>query len=306
MQVNIAERSRYVNTTASDVARIWRRHNLVANVVSIVVVVFLAVTFLLLPHPRLVNLLVTLVGYACVCAGQLLYKNREAKEAIKILTHDSDPAKLAQVIDEMLPKVRDRRSRQFLSSAYAVCSVLMGYDDVALAWVSKVEAEAPRDKNLRMSLLSTRAGVAKHRNDTSALAALLEQAHNIEAESRQGTPLEGAANAVISSIERHLAFVEGDYDKVRELNGAIDALATTPQAMVSCEFGKAELEDALGNVRAAWTHYANVANNGGTLLMRSIAQAWLEAHDPRVPARESAPAQADPSGEEPQDADPRS
>lgn len=289
MQVNTAERSRYVNTTAQQVAHAWRNHILAINVVAIFLVLFLAGSIVLMPHPKLGSILLTIVGYACVYAAQRLLKMRETTEVMKIVSHDSDPSKLAQVIDEMLPKTRDRRSRQLLSTSYSMCSELMGYDDVALAWADQVEAQAPKDKNLLLALISVRAAIAKHRCDDATLVSLRDRALAVESASRQGTPLERSANMVLGIIDRHRAFLSGDFARVRELNGVIEALATTPQAVIVSEGNKGELEDAQGNVEQAWPHFAYVANNGGTLAVRAKAIAWLEEHDPRRDASPVAP-----------------
>ena len=284
MQVDISERSRYLDTSASEVARAWRRHTLVTNVVSGVAVLVLALSFLVQEHPSPLSFIGTLLGYACVFLAQWLVKGRETTEVMKIATHDSDPAKLAQVIDVMLPHVRDRRSKELLSASYATCSVLMGYDDVALAWVAKVEQGAPKRKDIQLSLVNTRLAAAGRAKDKAALAFLRDQALAIERESRQGTPLEKNANLVICSANRALAFLAGDWARVREFVGSIEALASTPQAVCTCEFHKGELEDALGNVQQAWQHYAFVANQGGTTLAHDRAVAWLDAHDPRKAA----------------------
>ena len=297
MQVNLNERSRYVNTPAPEVAAIWRKHNLVINVVSGIAILVLALSFLARSNPSLLAFIGTLVGFAAIVLAQWAFKFRETNEVLKVVTHDCDPAKLAQTIDIMLANMRDKRSRQMFSSNYALCSALMGYDDVALAWVSQVEQQAPKNKLLRLSLINTRIAVAAHHADASALANLRGQVLAIEGESRQGTPLEKNANTLLCSIDRHLAFIAKDYERVRELNGSLEALATTPQAVVAYAYNKGELEDALGNVAAAWPHFAFVANQGGTTLVHAKAVEWLGAHDPR----NAAPAVT--SGEEAADAD---
>jgi len=157
----------------------------------------------------------------------------------------------------------------------------MGYSDVALAWASQVEAEAPKNPATRITLINAEASVARSKGDASELSQLRQRALSIETNARKGTLIKRAANMMLTRIDRHLAFITRDFTRTRELNGANEGLATTPQAVVACEYDKGELEDALGNTEAAWPHFAYVANNGGTLAMRAAAAAWLEAHDPR-------------------------
>ena len=154
----------------------------------------------------------------------------------------------------------------------------MGYDDIALEWADHIEAENPRDFQIRLMLVNVRTTVAKHRNDAGTLQMMRSHAEAFRAGAGKNAAPLGAIDAMVAAIDRKLALMVGNYAKVRELNDVIARYAVMPQARVSSEYDRAELEDALGNTAAAFPHYAYVAEHGGTLMVQRLAQEWLDAH----------------------------
>jgi hypothetical protein len=51
-----------------------------------------------------------------------------------------------------------------------------------------------------------------------------------------------------------------------------------PQHLVSVEWCEGELAEKREDLSAAARHFQYVAENGGTIYLRALAQSWLEEH----------------------------
>lgn len=271
--------SRYFALTVQEAAASWRRRNLIINAIAIVLTLAAFFSYAFAQNPPFYLAIVLFVAYLCIFFSRWVYMTRNTSELYAIVTHDCDPAKLVEVIDILMPTIRTRGVHRAFSTSYAICSSLMGYDDVALAWVNQIEAENPRDAGTRLSLISTRVSVAKHRDDSVSLRSLRPWVQSILGEAGGNRSLTRAANMLLATIDSTLAFISGDYDAARSHYAVIEGLSETPQTRVVCEFNAAALEAALGNDEAALPHYRFVAEHGGTLVIREQAREWLASHD---------------------------
>ncbi len=270
--------SKYRDAAPVKVAGAWRRNVAIINVVAISILVIVSLGYIFAQDAPGYLFWVLLVADVCILYTQWVLKTRNTAEVMKIISHDCDPDKLIKVIDMIEPALHNKTDRQSFHSIYAVCCSQMGYDDIALEWASHLEAENPRNARIRFTVASVRTAVAKHRNDAGTLQAMRSLVAAISAGAGRDIELTNAADALIAAIDRKLALMAGNYAQVRELNDVIARYAVNPQAKLSNEYDRAELEDALGNTAAAWQHYSRVAEQGGTLAIRGLAESWLAAH----------------------------
>ena len=278
MQESAAASSRYRDVSAQKAAGSWRARVGIIDAVAIALIALISLGYILTPDLPPHMFWVLLVAFVCILYTQWMLKAKNSNELVKIDTHDCDPAKLVKVIDMIESALFNKRARQSFHTVYAVCCAQMGYDDIALEWADHIEAENPRDFQIRLMLVNVRTTVAKHRNDAGTLQMMRSHAEAFRAGAGKNAALLGAIDAMVAAIDRKLALMVGNYAKVRELNDVIARYAVMPQARVSSEFDRAELEDALGNTAAAFPHYTYVAEYGGTLMVQRLAQEWLDAH----------------------------
>ena len=278
MQDAAAACSKYRDVSAQKAAGSWRARVGIIDAVAIALLVIISLGYLLAPDLPPHMFWVLLVADVCILYTQWMLKARNSNELVKIDTHDCDPAKLVKVIDMIESALFNKRARQSFHTVYAVCCAQMGYDDIALEWADHIEAENPRDFQIRLMLVNVRTTVAKHRNDAGTLQMMRSHAEAFRAGAGKNAALLGAIDAMVAAIDHKLALMVGNYAKVRELNDVIARYAVMPQARVSSEYDRAEREDALGNTAAAFPHYTYVAEHGGTLMVQRLAQEWLDAH----------------------------
>ncbi len=270
--------SKYRDVSAQKAAGSWRARVGIIDAVAIALLAMISLGYLLAPDLPPHMFWVLLIADVCILYTQWMLKLRNSNELVKIDTHDCDPAKLVKVIDMIEPALHSKTARQSFNVVYAVCCGQMGYDDIALEWADHVESGNPRNPRIRLMLINIRTSAAKHRNDAGTLQMMRSHAEALKAGAGRDADLLSAADALIASIDRKLALMVGNYAKVRELNDVIARHAAMPQARVSIEYDRAELEDALGNTAAAFPHYAYVAEHGGTLMIQRLAQERLDAH----------------------------
>ncbi|MBQ3339993.1 MAG: hypothetical protein IJG82_10450 [Atopobiaceae bacterium] len=278
MQESAAASSRYRDVSAQKAAGSWRARVGIIDAVAIALIALISLGYILTPDLPPHMFWVLLVAFVCILYTQWMLKAKNSNELVKIDTHDCDPAKLVKVIDMIESALFNKRARQSFHTVYAVCCAQMGYDDIALEWADHIEAENPRDFQIRLMLVNVRTTVAKHRNDAGTLQMMRSHAEAFRAGARNNAALLSAIDAMVAAVDRKLALMAGNYARVRELNDVIGRYAVMPQAKVSNEYDRAELEDALGNTAAALPHYAYVAEHGGTLMVQRLAQEWIDAH----------------------------
>ena len=278
MQDAAAACSKYRDVSAQKAAGSWRARVGIIDAVAIALLAMISLGYLLAPDLPPHMFWVLLIADVCILYTQWMLKLRNSNELVKIDTHDCDPAKLVKVIDMIESALFNKRARQSFHTVYAVCCAQMGYDDIALEWADHVESGNPRNPRIRLMLINIRTSAAKHRNDAGTLQMMRSHAEAFRAGAGKNAALLGAIDAMVAAIDRKLALMVGNYAKVRELNDVIARYAVMPQARVSSEYDRAELEDALGNTAAAFPHYAYVAEHGGTLMVQRLAQEWLDAH----------------------------
>ena len=164
-----------------------------------------------------------------------------------------------------------------LETWYGLCSVLLGYPDVALAWAEKASRRGPSDAYW-ISILGVRTSAFAMLDDETALLAARSQLEKLLENNASKANLAKAARLSLDSVDETLAERRGDWTTALQKIGAIDALITTPQQEVVNVLRKARVCAGQGDMANAAQCYAFVAANGGTCASRADAQRWLEAN----------------------------
>jgi hypothetical protein len=271
--------SAYVNMTSDQaVADFLHHRNLVRGISVATVLVLVAVLFWTMTRTAVNLLPAFIVAYLIILVTEVLEIRKGWVGLLGILSYDRDPQKLLEVVSPLVDRFSSKkRISTMLETWYGLCSVLLGYPDVALAWAEKASRRGPNDAYW-ISILGVRASAFSMLDDEASLLATRAQLEKLLENNASKATLAKAARLSLDSVDETLAERRGDWTTALQKIGAIDALITTPQQEVVNVLRKARVCAGQGDMANAAQCYAFVAANGGTCAFRADAQRWLEAN----------------------------
>lgn len=271
--------SAYVNMTSDQAVSDFLHHrNLVRGISVATVLVLVAVLFWTMTRTAVNLLPAFIVAYLIVLVTEVLEIRKGWVGLLGILSYDRDPQKLLEVVSPLVDRFSSKkRISTMLETWYGLCSVLLGYPDVALAWAEKASRRGPNDAYW-ISILGVRASAFSMLDDEASLLATRAQLEKLLENNASKATLAKAARLSLDSVDETLAERRGDWTTALQKIGAIDALITTPQQEVVNVLRKARVCAGQGDMANAAQCYAFVAANGGTCAFRADAQRWLEAN----------------------------
>ena len=271
--------SAYVNMTSDQAVSDFLHHrNLVRGISVATVLVLVAVLFWTMTRTAVNLLPAFIVAYLIVLVTEVLEIRKGWVGLLGILSYDRDPQKLLEVVSPLVDRFSSKkRISTMLETWYGLCSVLLGYPDVALAWAEKASRRGPNDAYW-ISILGVRASAFSMLDDEASLLATRAQLEKLLENNASKATLAKAARLSLDSVDETLAERRGDWTTALQKIGAIDALITTPQQEVVNVRRKARVCAGQGDMANAAQCYAFVAANGGTCAFRADAQRWLEAN----------------------------
>ena len=271
--------SAYVNMTSDQAVADFLHHRNLVRGISVATVIVLAAVFFWTMTQTVVNLIPAfLIAYLIVLVTEVLEIRKSWVGLLGILSYDRDPQKLLEVVSPLLDRFSSKkRTSTMLETWYGLCSVLLGYPDVALAWAEKASRRGPSD-TYWISILGVRASAFAMLDDETALLGARAQLGKLLENNASKANLAKAARLSLDSVDETLAERHGDWMTALQKIGAIDALITTPQQEVVNVLRKARVCAGQGDKANAAQFYAFVAANGGTCAFRADAQRWLEAN----------------------------
>lgn len=271
--------SAYVNMTSDQAVSDFLHHrNLVRGISVATVLVLVAVLFWTMTRTAVNLLPAFIVAYLIILVTEVLEIRKGWVGLLGILSYDRDPQKLLEVVSPLVDRFSSKkRISTMLETWYGLCSVLLGYPDVALAWAEKASRRGPNDAYW-ISILGVRASAFSMLDDEASLLATRAQLEKLLENNASKATLAKAARLSLDSVDETLAERRGDWTTALQKIGAIDALITTPQQEVVNVLRKARVCAGQGDMANAAQCYAFVAANGGTCAFRADAQRWLEAN----------------------------
>ena len=271
--------SAYVNMTSDQAVSDFLHHrNLVRGISVATVLVLVAVLFWTMTRTAVNLLPAFIVAYLIVLVTEVLEIRKGWVGLLGILSYDRDPQKLLEVVSPLVDRFSSKkRISTMLETWYGLCSVLLGYPDVALAWAEKASRRGPNDAYW-ISILGVRASAFSMLDDEASLLATRAQLEKLLENNASKATLAKAARLSLDSVDETLAERRGDWTTALQKIGAIDALITTPQQEVVNVLREAHVCAGQGDMANAAQLYAFVGANGGTCAFRADAQRWLEAN----------------------------
>lgn len=272
-------------STAQQAFDTWHKKTIWTRVLAIAGLLVALVLFMLQDYPTVIDLMLVAVVEIAIVVANFVHLSHLWQGVMQILSHDCDPQKGLEVAERMNKLWGTRHNRKDINSMgllYAYCSLLLGYDDVALAWVQKVSENSPRLSDWT-GILDIRVSAATHESDWGRLQQLRDQALQLahDAEGKRGrlaSQAAGAARRVVSAANAQLYAVGANWTAALEEVGRIEDGVQTPLQEVANSMRRAKLLDQMGMADKARPHFSFVAEHAGTCTMRDEAQQWLSAH----------------------------
>lgn len=211
--------------------------------------------------------------FACVAADALFLVvslSRNFQGLLDISNHDCDPQKLIEVVARLQEEDKRGSSANNLALAYAVCSLNLGYDDVALQWLDQVRFRKVPPRTAT-TMLFMRASVALNAGDVTTARGLRDQIGALHASGK----VSAERDLALSMLDARLTLASGDVDAAREQVVRAASLGPLPVQEVAIEYLAGLIEDAAGDVDAARAHMETVVANAGTLALGAKAREYL-------------------------------
>lgn len=265
----------HARETLDSYLRRTRRIRAVAVVAIVAVAAFAMATRLLdsVAGTLLYFLLLVLVVLLCALAVAKAFFGLQ-----QVLTNDCDPQKLLDICLALMQRGRRGRGRALrnMQSICAVCCSNLGRSEDALDWVEAFETSGKLDVQLRLTAISVRLAAARRRADWEEVRHLSERAREMGAAG--GRQARAAAELIAAQGNAYLLLGQGDLDGAEAALARVRENSRFPQHLVSVEWCEGELAEKREDLSAAARHFQYVAENGGTIYLRALAQSWLEEH----------------------------
>lgn len=210
---------------------------------------------------------------ACVVAvavAAVMALARNFQGLLDISNRDCDPQKLIEVVARLQEEDRRGSSANNLSLAYAVCSLNLGYDDVALQWLDQVRFRKVPPRTAT-TMLFMRASIALNAGDVATARGLRDEIGAL----RPSGKVSAERDLALSMLDARFALASGDVDTAREQVVRAASLGPLPVQEVAIEYLAGLVEDAAGDVDAARAHMEVVVANAGTLALGKRAREYL-------------------------------
>ena len=210
---------------------------------------------------------------ACVVAvavTAVMALARNFQGLLDISNRDCDPQKLIEVVARLQEEDKRGGSANNLSLAYAVCSLNLGYDDVALQWLDQVRFRKVPPRTAT-TMLFIRASIALNAGDVATARGLRDEIGAL----RPSGKVSEERDLALSMLDARLALASGDVDMAREQVVRAASLGPLPVQEVAIEYLAGLVEDAAGDVDAARAHMEVVVVNAGTLALGAKAREYL-------------------------------
>ena len=211
--------------------------------------------------------------FACVAADALflvMALTRNFQGLLDISNRDCDPQKLIEVVARLQEEDKRGSSANNLALAYAVCSLNLGYDNVALQWLDQVRFRKVPPRTAT-TMLFMRASVALNAGDAETARGLRDQIGALRSSGR----VSAERDLAMAMLDARLALVAGDVNTACEQAVRAASLAPLPVQEVAIEYLAGLVEDAMGDLDAAHMRMEVVAANAGTLALGSKARELL-------------------------------
>ncbi len=271
-------KSHYADMSAQEAVRKFlARHRRIGFVIFFVLIVCAA--SIIQQEPSIEAIVSYLVLCAIVSFASLILNTRNFRGLLDILSTDCNAQKMLEVASLLMEKRKGRREAPIYEVLYAMCSAQLGYDDIALQWVDKVESTPKLSMSNRLSACNVRAVVARHRHDRDEQANVRGRVVALCSGGRVSAPARRTADLIVAWIDFDIALGDGEWQRCNELLGAMSALSLTQQQKVSMEHCRAQLAEARGDIAAAREGYTFVAENGGDCYMARQSSEWLAAQE---------------------------
>lgn len=139
-------------------------------VLGVVVALAVCAALITVQGPSIEGLVVYAAVCLCVSFAAVALNRRNFNRFLCILSADCNVRKMLEATSLLMEKRKRRREEPTYGVLYAMCSVQLGYDDIALQWVDKVESYPKLSMSNGLSACNVRTVVARHRSDGDALA----------------------------------------------------------------------------------------------------------------------------------------
>lgn len=210
---------------------------------------------------------------ACVVAvavAAIMALARNFQGLLDISNRDCDPQKLIEVVARLQEEDKRGSSANNLSLAYAVCSLNLGHDDVALQWLDQVRFRKVPPRTAT-TMLFIRASIALNAGDIATARGMRDEIGAL----RPSGKVSAERDLALSMLDARLALASGDVDAAREQVVRAASLGPLPVQEVAIEYLAGLVEDAAGDVDAARAHMEVVVANAGTLALGKRAREYL-------------------------------
>jgi hypothetical protein len=270
-------KSPYADVSAQEAVRklISRHRRIVLGALAVLIV---CAASIIVQAPSIKGFVVYAVDCLGVSLVTVALNRRNFNGFTDILSADCNAQKMLEATSLLMGKRKRRRETPTYEVLYAMCSAQLGYDDIALQWVDKVESYPGLSTSNRLLACNVRAVVAGHRSDRDELANLRGRVSALCSGRRTSAAMRRTADLIVAWIDFALALEEGDWQRCNELLGAMSALSTTRHQKVGTERYRGLLAEARGDIATARDRYAFVAENGGDCYMARRSSEWLAAH----------------------------
>ncbi|WP_130810535.1 hypothetical protein [Olsenella sp. Marseille-P4559] len=162
-------KSPYADASAQEAVRgLLDRHCCI--VLGVVVALAVCAALITVQGPSIEGLVVYAAVCLCVSFAAVALNRRNFNRFLCILSADCNVRKMLEATSLLMEKRKRRREEPTYGVLYAMCSVQLGYDDIAPQWVDKVESYPKLSMSNGLSACNVRTVVARHRSDGDALA----------------------------------------------------------------------------------------------------------------------------------------